>query len=236
MLRHCASALAAAILTAGGALAAGTPDCEALTGMSLENAKIDSAEVVPAGPTQFEDKPGQPPNKAAANLPAYCRARATASPQIAIEVWMPIEGWNGKFEGVGNHRFAGTIPEADMAMEMSRGYAVAGTTTGHAASDKTWMSDPQKLEDYGYRGIHEMSVLGQEIVAKFYGEDISQSYFNGCSTGGKQALTEAQRYPTDYDGIIVGDPNNYQSGNRGQYVWTAQVTFAQPDTSITREC
>jgi feruloyl esterase len=229
--------LAVQVLVACGAAAsAHALECEALAGLQLADTQITGAAVVPAGPTDFGgDEPGQPPNIAATELPSYCRVSATVAPAINFEVWMPVEGWNGRFQGIGNHRFAGTIPQADMAMEMARGYAVAGTDTGHSGNGTDWMSDRGMLEDYGFRGIHEMTVRSKEIVNAYYGTPISYSYFNGCSTGGKQALTEVQRYPDDYDGVLAGDPNNSQSGNRAQYVWNAQVTFSRPETTIPAE-
>jgi len=220
-------------LMAGASHAA---ECGSLVNLTLPQTEITLAEIVPAGPTDYgKEKVGQPPNRDADRLPAYCRVAGTVEPAIRFEVWMPVDGWNGRFQGIGNHRFAGTIPTADMGMEMARGYAVAGTDTGHTEGDTAWMQSQQQLEDYGYRGIHEMTVKAKEVVKAFYEKPADYAYFNGCSTGGKQGLTQAQRYPEDYDGIVVGDPNNSQSGNRAQYVWTAQVTFAKPETTIPKE-
>ena len=211
--------------------------CESLLSLKLPNTKITKAEVVPAGPFKFgEVKPTFPPNRAAPQLPAFCRVVGVVRPKITFEVWMPVEGWNGKFQGVGNHGFAGDIPYMDMGPQLVRGYAAAGTDTGHNVNDKpSWMRDKQQLVDYGYRGVHEMTDKSKAVIAAFYGKPPQYSYFNGCSTGGKQGMTEAQRYPTDYNGILVGDPNLSQTHNRAQYVWTAQATFARPETTIPSE-
>jgi feruloyl esterase len=224
-------------LTAAGLLALSGPafaaDCARLASLQLPHAKITLAEMRPAGPFAFGDpKPTQPPNRAATVLPAFCRVVGVIEPAIGFEVWMPANGWNGRFIGVGDHEFAGSIPYSDMAMVMAGGAAVAGTDTGHVGRSAAWMSDHQKLIDYGYRGIHEMTTKAKLVVDAFYGDQPKYSYFYGCSTGGKQGLTEAQRYPKDYNGIFVSDPNNSQSGNRAQYVWMAQATFAKPETTI----
>src|SRR5262249_53463193 len=129
---------------------------------------------------------------------------------IRFEVWMPSAGWNGKFQGVGNGGFAGSLSYSVMGYPLRRGYAVATTDTGHTGGDAAWaMGHPEKLLDYGHRGIHEMTVKGKAITAAFYGTAPKRSYFGGCSNGGRQALMEAQRYPGDYDGIIAGAPANH---------------------------
>ena len=126
---------------------------------------------------------------------------------------MPASGWNGKFEGVGNGGFAGSLGIAAMPPELRRGYATATTDTGHDASvtpAATWaLGHPQKVIDFGYRAIHETALAAKALIAAYYGEAPKHSYFNSCSNGGRQALMEAQRYPADYDGIIAGAPANY---------------------------
>jgi len=224
----------AAQIGVSGLTSARAATCESLASLALPDTTITAAETVPAGPFKFGDvKPTFPPNRPAPELPAFCRVVGVVKPAITFEVWMPLEGWNGKFEGVGNHGFAGDIPYMDMGPQLVRGYAAAGTDTGHrAGGPPSWMKDRQQLVDYGYRGVHEMTEKAKAVVAAFYGRGPRYSYFNGCSTGGKQGMTEAQRYPTDYNGILVGDPNLSQTHNRAQYVWTAQATFAKPETAI----
>jgi len=141
---------------------------------------------------------------------------------------MPLQGWNGKFEGYGNHGFAGNIEYTDMGPELVKGYAVAGTDTGHQGNATAWMQNLQQIIDYGSRGIHEMTVKSKAIIEAFYGKAPKYSYFNGCSTGGKEGLMEAQRYPQDYDGINVGGSANFaQIHNRVQYVWNGQMSFGR---------
>jgi feruloyl esterase len=230
-------ALPAALLVAGLAWhPAMAQDCAALAGLALPETRIVSATLVPSGPFTTEElEPTFAPNIRARDLPAHCRVVGTIAPAIGFEVWLPVQGWNGRLQGIGNHRFGGAVPASDMAPELLRGYAVAGTDTGHAGeAPLPWMRNPQQVEDYGHRAVHEMTLRARAIIQTFYGRGPRYAYFNGCSTGGKQGLTQAQRYPGDYDGIVVGDPNNSQSGNRASYVWNAQMSFARPGGALGR--
>ncbi|HLJ24965.1 MAG TPA: tannase/feruloyl esterase family alpha/beta hydrolase [Candidatus Acidoferrales bacterium] len=187
--------------------------CENLAALTLANATIASATSVPAGPYKPSSEPLQPPPRA--DLPAFCRVVGTAKPtsdsEIKFEVWLPASGWNGKFEQVGNGGFAGNIPVAAMVEPLLRGYATAGTDDGHVGGrDVTWaIRHPEKVIDFGYRAVHETSVQAKAIIREFYGKDPSQSYFVGCSDGGREALMEAQRFPADFRGIVAGAPANH---------------------------
>jgi len=186
--------------------------CENLAALALANATITSATSVPARtykpPYQSFEAP--PPS----DLPAFCRVAGTAKPtsdsEIKFEVWLPISGWNGKFEQVGNGGFAGTIPLARMAEPLARGYATAGTDDGHAGgTDVSWaIGHPEKVIDFGYRAVHVTSAQAKAIVREFYGKEPAQAYFVGCSDGGREALMEAQRFPADFSGVIAGAPAN----------------------------
>lgn len=203
--------------------------CADLVQLSLPDTVIRSAVEVPAGPYPFATTaPTCSSDIASPQLPAFCRVTGVVAPQITFEVWLPLENWNGKFEGYGNHGFAGNIEYSDMGPELVKGYAVAGTDTGHQGNATAWMQNMQQIVDYGSRGIHEMTVKSKAIIKAFYGKPPKYSYFNGCSTGGKEGLMEAQRYPEDYDGINVGGSANFaQIDNRVQYVWNGQVTFGK---------
>jgi feruloyl esterase len=200
--------------------------------LSLPDTVINSAVEMPGGPFPFgNNAPTCTSDVAASTLRAFCRVMGTIAPQINFEVWLPLDGWNGKFQGYGNHGFAGDIDYSDLGPELNKGYAVASTDTGHLASQNPplWMQNPQQIIDYGSRGVHEMTVKSKAIVEAFYGKPPKYSYFNGCSTGGKEGLMEAQRYPEDFDGINIGGSANFaQIANRVQYVWNGQVTFANP--------
>ncbi len=122
---------------------------------------------------------------------------------------MPATGWNGKFQAVGNGGWSGLINYGGLAGALSRGYASASTDTGHAGGSAEFaFGHPEKLIDFAYRSEHEMTVKAKAIIAAFYGSGPKLSYWNGCSSGGKQGLKEAQQYPEDYNGIIAGAPAN----------------------------
>ena len=187
-------------------------ECEQLAAMKLENTVIASAERVTSGAFT---RPGA--RDSLTNLPPFCRVtgeiRPTPDSRIAFEVWMPLENWNGKFAGVGNGGWAGIINHAALAEELRRGYATVSTNTGHPAEPgfdqaKFAFGHPERLADFGWRSVHEMTVKGKAITQAFYGRPARYAYFIGCSTGGKQGLTEAQRFPSDYDGIVATAPAN----------------------------
>lgn len=201
-------------LTAHAEVRTATSSCESLLSLALENAKITLAEVVPPGTFV-------PHGKSSAisqfgQLPAFCRVAATLTPSadsdIKIEVWLPMADWNGKFEGVGNGGWAGTITYDWLAAALQEGYATASTDTGHVGGNASFaIGHPEKIIDFAYRAVHEMAVKSKAIIAAFYGRAPRFSYFTGCSTGGRQGLMEAQRYPDDFDGIIAGAPANDQT-------------------------
>jgi feruloyl esterase len=123
---------------------------------------------------------------------------------------MPASGWNGKFQGVGNGGWAGSISYPALRAALAGGYATASTDTGHVGNTAAFALDhPEKLVDMGYRAVHEMTVQGRAIVDAFYGSRPTRSFWNGCSQGGRQAVTEAERYPADYDAILAGAPAIY---------------------------
>ena len=126
--------------------------------------------------------------------------------------------------------FAGSISYAQMATAVARGYAAAGTDTGHKTGpgiDASWaLNHPEKIKDFGYRAIHETAVAGKTLTATFYGTAAKRAYFNSCSNGGRQALMEAQRFPEDYDGIIAGAPANYWTRLLSMAIVNSQATLA----------
>jgi feruloyl esterase len=160
-------------------------------------------------------------------------------PAIRFEVWMPLSDWNGRFEGLGLGAFSGAIPFTPMAAALAQGYAVGGTDTGHESGfmDAAWTLGRDGLNtavvaDWAHRGIHEMTVKSQAIVSAVYGAPARHSYFVGCSSGGHQALTEAQRYPADYDGILAGAPANYWTHLMAGQLWYGLATRSNPATDL----
>jgi feruloyl esterase len=142
---------------------------------------------------------------------AFCRAFVTIAPtadsDIKVEVWLPISGWNGKFQAVGNGDAAGVISYDAMIEAVRRGYATSSTDTGHVGNTMAFaLGHRDKYVDFGYRAVHEMTINAKAIVEAYYGTAPVHSYWNGCSQGGRQGITEAIRYPADFDAIIAGAP------------------------------
>jgi Tannase and feruloyl esterase len=210
---------------AGSSPALAQSNCEKLKELQLADTTITGAESVTAGP--FKLPPGLIPS---VDVPAFCRVRGeikpTADSLIKMEVWMPAEGWNGKFEQVGNGGLAGSINQLSLALALQRGFATAGTDDGHegAGTDGSWaLGHPEKVKDFGYRAVHETSEKSKKIIAAFYQRAASFAYFNGCSEGGREAMMEAQRYPDDFNGILAGAPALYWTQLMTAFVWNAQA-------------
>ncbi len=208
--------------------------CESLAKIALANVSAATAESRGAG--DFTP----PEGRAIRNLPAFCRVAGTIKPSpdsdIRFEVWMPSSGWNGKFQGVGNGGFAGSISYAGLADAVAHGYATASTDTGHQAggTDASWaLRHPEKIVDFGYRAVHETAVVAKAVITRYYGSAPSRSYFSSCSNGGRQALMEAQRYPADYDGIIAGAPANDWTHLLAGAGWDMKATMGQPASYIS---
>jgi feruloyl esterase len=152
---------------------------------------------------------------------------------IKIELWLPEGGWNGRFLGTGGGGFQGVINYAELSAGLRAGFAATNSDLGTgssgcnplfcgsngnqgnplaiafgepAAPSTGLFGHPERIKDFGYRAIHLMTVRGKEIANAFYGQNAQRSYFAGCSTGGQNALMEAQRFPDDYDGILAGAP------------------------------
>lgn len=197
-------------LTLARAAFAATPSCEALSTLALSNSTITSAQTVAAGKFALPG-PARATTNTYANVPAFCRVTATLKPtsdsDIRIEVWMPASGWNNKLQAVGNGAFGGSISYRALAAAVEGGYASVSTDTGHRGTSASFgMGHPEKLVDFSYRAVHEMTVQAKAIIQAYYAKAAKLSLWNGCSTGGHQGLIEATKYPTDFDGIIAGAP------------------------------
>jgi hypothetical protein len=229
--KFCATfVLVATFLLAANAIAVAEDSCEQLITIGIPGAKVTFAQTVAAGtfagpPSPISGRDLTAPYK---NVPAFCRvvaeAKPTADSDIRLEVWLPAAGWNGKLQGIGNGGFAGMIDYSQLGAAVTKGYAATATNAGHDGSpiDATWaVGHPEKVVDFGHRGIHEMTRVAKEIVHALYGKTAQRSYFAGCSDGGREALMEAQRYPADYDGILAGAPAND---------WTPLLSTAVSDT------
>jgi len=230
-IKTCSVLLLTALAFASSEAVAQT--CGKLSELKLANTTITSAQAV--APGAFTPATGSPaPFK---ELPAFCRITGVIKPtpdsDIKFEVWMPGRDWNGKFQGIGNGGFAGYIAYPELAAALARGYASASTDTGHTGQDATWaLGHPQKIVDYGYRAVHEMTDKAKAIINAFYGSAPKRSYFSSCSNGGRQALMEAQRYPDDYDGLIAGAPANYFTHFFAGFAWNQQALMSDSASYI----
>jgi len=168
--------------------------CESLADIQFQNTTIDSASIDSG----------------------VCRVNATlthppAGDKVKIFIALPLKSWNGRFQGVGGAGFFGGNPSLIIA-PAKEGYVAGATDTGHEGGRGTFALDSNSrlnwmlIRDNAYLGIHEMTVTGKALATVFYGNGPRRAYFNGCSTGGRQGLMEAQRYPADYDGILSGAP------------------------------
>jgi feruloyl esterase len=246
MLRGLASLLAGAALVVGGDGATPAPSadpvaavnapvpgddaaCAALKGTSVEGASIVEAVAVQDGALRLSGDIVVP------NLPAFCRVRAVSKPtsdsEISFEVWLPQpSAWNQKFLSTGEGGFAGKIlyggagTDGALDANLRRGYATASTDTGHDAADLHFaVGHPERGVDYLYRAKHVTTVAAKAIITAYYGRPPLRSYFSSCSNGGRQGLLEAQLYPEDFDGLIIGAPWNNQSRSLVSHLWMRQL-------------
>jgi feruloyl esterase len=201
--------------------------CESLASVKFDGMTVTLAQSFAAGA-----EPKYP------KLPAFCRVAATLRPtsdsEIGIEVWMP-EGaaWNGKYEGTGNGGWGGAIEPGELAGAVMRGYAAASTDTGHKGGSASFaLGHPEKLVDFGYRSVHGLTVAAKALIAAYYGEGPTLAYFTGCSSGGRQALMEAQRFPEDYDGIVAGAATNNWTRMMVERIWVGQATLSDKASYI----
>jgi feruloyl esterase len=206
--------------------------CAELAVLTIPDVTVNGAAMVGAGPFM------PPGSQTALNLPAFCRVEATARPtsdsEIKFEVWIPAtDAWNGKFQGVGNGGYQGSISYTAMATALRRGYATASTDTGHTGDDVIFgQGHPEKVIDFGWRAIHVMTDTAKLIVRNGTGRFPDKSYFVGCSSGGHQAMSEAQRFPDDYDGIIAGAPANNRIRQTFGFMWSWSATHRADGSPI----
>ncbi len=208
--------LSAAAVFADGA------KCAALASASFgAEVRIDSATLVAA--TQ--------------QAPEHCDVRGVIAPEARFAVKLPAN-WNNRFYMVGGGGYAGQISHGPMNIGLQKGYATASTDTGHDAAKEplATFANPvpnnphadRKVLDYAYLAVHNTAVLAKQIVKSYYGSDPKYSYWVGCSTGGRQGLMEAQRYPEDFDGYVIGAPVLKISHEQMRGIWNAQAVTAEP--------
>ncbi len=230
-----ATMVASIVSVTTSAATAGT-SCEELAALALPDAHITTAETVAAG--KFQPPTGRS-NPVYASLPAFCRVAATLTPSpdsdIKVEVWLPApEHWNGKLQAVGNGGWAGVVSYASLAQAVAAGYAGASTDAGHVGNTAAFaVGHPEKVVDMGYRAVHEMTVKAKAIVKAYYTAPAKLAIWNGCSFGGRQGITEAQRFPADFDAIIAGAPAVNWMRLHGARMAINQRAHAREDGYIT---
>ena len=242
-----ATAASAPVGVEGGELAgADNVPCGDLTSFSIMEGTVTSAYLVETGAFTPPVAPGgRAPSRASVTrtyggLPAFCRVIATLRPtndsNITVEVWMPLSGWNGKYQAVGNGAFRGSISHSAMAAALANGYATSSTDTGHIGNTAEFGLDhPEKVVDFGWRSLHLMAVLTKEVIAAHYDESLRYSYWNGCSAGGRQAMKMAQAFPEDFDGIVAGAPGQDWSGRAAGALRVASYLGSNPAARLSAD-
>jgi len=214
-----AASVVALLLLAGnpGSAAADGPVCAVLSKHSFAT--------LPDAPTTITSATEVP---ASADLPAHCQVRGFVAPQVRFEVRLPA-GWNGKFLHQGCGGLCGDVQPATCDDALSRNYAIAVTDMGHQGQpwQSAWAFNNLPAEiDFAYRATHVVTVAAKAIIAQHYGRPATRSYFRGCSTGGRQGLVEAQRFPGDFDGIIAGAPVLDETGVAALHLmWSGQANL-----------
>lgn len=165
---------------------------------------------------------------AAGNTPSHCYVRGLIAPSTHYHVQLPVpENWNGRFLMWGDGGKDGDLDFADQ--RLAQGYAVANSNTGHDSAvepgSQFGLNNRQAEIDFGYRSVHLTTMAGKALVQDYYGNPAAYSYFEGCSTGGRQGLMEAQRFPQDFDGIVAGAPVNFYQAMNAAGVWWLQRTY-----------
>lgn len=210
------AAVALTVLATGGVQA--ETNCDDIKQARIDHVQIDTSELQARGDFKAPDGAAQK------DMPAFCRVRGTVRPvagsTIGFEVWLPEADWNGKLEMFGNGGYSSKIAYGALSEQLKRGYAVAGTDTGHTGEDPDFaVGHPESVVDWGHRAVHETVLAAKAIVTARFGQSAHHAYFSGCSTGGHQAFMEAQRYPNDFDGIIAGDPGHNRTHLNAGFLW-----------------
>lgn len=174
---------------------------------------------------------------AAGTQPAMCMVNGVVAPAVNFILSMPLENWNGKFFQHGCGGSCGTARQYYCEQPLRSGYACISTDMGHGGPSREWIwgKDQQALVDFAFRSTHVTALAGKALVTSFYQNEPKKSYFYGCSTGGRQAMVEAERFPADFDGIIAGGPIINQTGAAMQLLWTTLANRDHANQEILHE-
>lgn len=205
-----------------------------LEAVKIEHGTITNIEFVPEGVPEDAS-----PEIPLAPLPAHCRVSVRLNPEgesdIRVEVWLPLNEWNGRYLGTGNGGYAARIDRFALMNGIRRGYATANTDMGTAPHPDALIGRPERWADFGYRATHLMTVAAKQIIRTFYGQEPRYSYFTGGSTGGQQGLMEAQRFPDDYDGILAIAPAHNRTHLHIAFIWNWLALTRDPDARFNRQ-
>lgn len=224
-------------------------DCEGLKTATIANTTIVSAEAIPVGGLIIANKAIPAGDLITADkvtrdkAPAFCRVVASVKSRpdsdIRIELWLPKEGWNGAFvaNGSGGYGAGLAYNYPAMEVELKRGYAAAETDMGTAPSTSlsgdAIIGHPQKWKDWGILSTHVLATVGKEIEKAYFNADAKHAYYTGCSTGGQQGIVEAQYYPEDFDGILVGAPVINRTWTHSSAVWVYGAANLKPGHKLS---
>ena len=225
------------IATLGIAAATSPVPCESLAGLSVTGEEALGAEFVPGG--DWKPPEGDPLK----GLPASCRVRLRLSlgtgSDIRAELWLPAEGWNGRFLGTGNGGYGGIIMHGALGDGIRRGFATVnddmGTSPASGLDGSALVGKPVKWLDFGYRSAHAAAVAGKRLTAAYYGRRPHHAYFVGCSNGGRQALQEAEKFPDDFDGIVAGCTAPAATRTIAQVAWMHAALRTSPASLPSKE-
>lgn len=157
-------------------------------------------------------------------LPAFCQVQGMVKAHIGFELWLPEQRWNGRLLALGSGGFGGFINADELATMLAKGYAVTANDTGHTGNGQVWMSVRETRRAWGHSATHDVIVPVKAMVREFYQRPPAHSYFQGCSTGGDQAMEEAEFYPDDFDGIVAGSPGMDYSHLMLSFLWGLKAT------------
>lgn len=195
-------------------------------------AGLDLASAVPGVPFEISSATELAASSNTLGNWAACDVKGVIAPQLHFEIKLPETGWQADYLQLGCGGLCGgatvtNAPASAGCVPLTSGaFAVASSDEGHQVGGGLFSTDPTLSADFGYKSDHELVQAAKAVIKQYYGQAATHSYFDGCSQGGHQGLTEAQRYPTDFDGIIAGAPaNNFTALNTFSHAWTAQSVY-----------
>ena len=224
-LKQAFAALRRPVLLIMGLVFFGSGVAEADTTLAAVKATLSCADLAKSDLTGLEGAPARIDAAtevgAEAGKAAYCKVTGYIASNVRFEVRLPLDGWTQRFLMVGCGGYCGFIAvDNDSVLAQSAGCAplisgamvTAATDLGHEKSasffpDGLWArGNPEAIVDFAYAGMHKSTILAKALIRAFYGQGPKFSYYSGCSDGGREGLQEVQRFPEDFDGVVIGAP------------------------------